>query len=180
MRILSNDVAAVIIDVQEKLLPHMDKQQIILENTVKLITGLEIMEIPTLITQQYTRGLGESVDEIRKAFNEFNYIEKTSFSCVDEPEFSKALKATGKHFVIVAGIETHVCVLQTVMDLISNGYQPVVVENCVSSRSIVDKSSALRRMEQAGAIISTYESVLFELVRDAKNPNFKAISKLVK
>ncbi|MFB6319322.1 hydrolase [Saccharicrinis sp. FJH54] len=180
MRIVKTDTAGVIIDMQEKLLPHMKKQPTVLENCVKLITGLNLLEVPVLATQQYTRGLGETVEHIREVFEPFDYIEKTSFSCCDEPEFNVRLKSTGKHFVIIAGIETHVCVLQTVIDLINFGYQPVVIENCVSSRFDEDKDSAIHRMRQEGAIISTYESVLFELTQDAKADAFKAISKLVK
>ncbi|MFC0878172.1 hydrolase [Saccharicrinis sp. FJH2] len=180
MRIVKSDTAAVMIDMQGKLLPHMKKQPTVLENCVKLTEGLKILDIPILVTQQYTKGLGETVDYLREAFDRFEYIEKTSFSCCDEPEFNLKLKSTGKHFVIVAGIEAHVCVLQTVIDLINFGYQPVVVENCVSSRYDEDKESALQRLRQEGAIITTYESVLFELTQNAKAPEFKAISKLVK
>ena len=180
MRILKPDTAGVIIDMQEKLLPHMKKQPTVLENCIKLIEGLDILNIPVLATQQYTKGLGQTIEPIRDAFDQFGYIEKTSFSCCDEPEFSIRLKSTGKHFVVVAGIETHVCVLQTVIDLINSGYQPVVIENCVSSRYDEDKESALIRMRQEGAIVSTYESLLFELTQNAKASEFKAISKLVK
>lgn len=180
MRIVKSDTAAVIIDIQEKLLPHMSDQDAVLRNNVKLIEGLKILDIPYLVTQQYSKGLGETVEPVKMAMEDIKYIEKTSFSCCDEAAFMQGLKESEKHFVIVAGIETHVCVLQTVIDLINSGYQPVVVENCVSSRYEVDKSSALRRLEQEGAIIATYESVLFELTRNAKSPEFKAISKLVK
>lgn len=180
MRIIKSDTAAVIVDMQEKLLPHMRKQPTVLENTVKLIEGLKLLNIPSLVTQQYTKGLGETVEHISDAFDTFEYNEKTSFSCCDEEEFSKQLKSKGKHFVIIAGIEAHVCVLQTVIDLMNSGYQPVVVENCTSSRFDEDKESALKRMRQMGAMVTTYESILFELTRNAKAPEFKAISKLVK
>ena len=103
-----------------------------------------------------------------------------AFSCCDDTGFMNELKTFGKKNVIIAGIESHVCVLQTTIDLLENNYQPIVVEDCVSSRTLNNKNMAIERMRQEGAIITTYESILFELCRFSGTDAFKAISKLVK
>lgn len=180
MRIERLDTVAVIIDIQDRLLPHMSEKNEVLKNTQKLVQGLSALGIEILVTQQYTKGLGSTVEPITEVMPAFAPIEKSTFSCCDEAVFSRMLKNTGKHFVLVTGIEAHVCVLQTVLDLINSGYQPVVVADCVSSRKESDKAVALNRMFQHGAIISTYESVLFELTRSSRAPEFKAISTIVK
>jgi nicotinamidase-related amidase len=180
MRILKEHTAVLIIDLQERLLPHMDLQEQLLERCRVLIEGLKILDIPMLVTQQYSKGLGATVPGISSKFSSFNPIEKTAFSCCDEGEFNKALIKLGKRNIIIAGIEAHVCVLQTVIDLLERNYQPVVIEDCVSSRNPADKATALRRMEGEGAMVSSSESVLFELLRYAGSETFKAISKLIR
>lgn len=180
MRITREKAAGLIIDVQERLLPHMRKNDVILENCQKLIKGLQILNIPTLVTQQYTRGLGDTVEPIKTLMDNFSFIEKTSFSCCDEPTFAREIEKTGKKYVLIAGIEAHVCVLQTVLDLKTAGYIPVVIENCISSRKKKDKKIALNRFMAEGVLVSTYESILFELTRTAKAEEFKAISNLIK
>jgi nicotinamidase-related amidase len=180
MRILQNETTAVVIDLQEKLLPHIHESQIILQNNLKLIEGLQILSVPIIITQQYTRGLGETVPSIVSKFSGFRYIEKLSFSCYEESAFREQLSFSGKQNVILCGIESHVCVLQTCLDLIDNGFFPVVVEDCIGSRKTDDKIIAIERMKQEGARMTTLESLLFELTRSAGNDAFKSISRLVK
>ena len=180
MRILQNETAAVVIDIQERLLPHIYDGKKILENCSKLIEGLHILSVPVIVTQQYTKGLGPTEPSIVQKFPEFNYIEKTAFSCFDEPAFKEEISITGKQNIILCGIETHVCVLQTCLDLIDGGYNPVVVEDCVSSRTPGDKVTAIERMRQEGARIATYESILFEMTRYSGTETFKKISGLVK
>ena len=107
-------------------------------------------------------------------------MEKMAFSCCDDPLIQHSLKVLSKKFVVIAGIEAHVCVLQTVLDLLDQGFFPVVVTDCISSRKHGDKLFALKRMQQSGAILTTSESILFELTRYAGNEIFKSISKLVK
>ena len=180
MRILQNETAAVVIDIQERLLPHIYDGKKILENCSKLIEGLHILSVPVIVTQQYTKGLGPTEPSIVQKFPEFNYIEKTAFSCFDEPAFKEEISITGKQNIILCGIETHVCVLQTCLDLIDGGFRPVVVHDCVSSRKQEDKIVAIERMRQEGARINTMESILFELTRRAGTETFKSISRLVK
>jgi len=180
MRIKKEYSAGLIIDIQEKLFPHVNDHDKLLLNVKKLIAGLEALDIPVVTTQQYTKGLGPTLSEISSCFKNFRFHEKLSFSCCDDEEFMKALKPLNKEYIIICGIETHVCVLQTAIDLIEEDYTPVIVEDCVGSRNENDKKIAIERMRQEGAIIVTYESILFELCRFAGNDQFKLISKIVK
>jgi nicotinamidase-related amidase len=180
MRILKEEAAAVVIDIQESLLTHIHEGDVILRNCLKLIEGLKLLSVPVLITQQYTKGLGPTVPSIINLFHEFRYIEKITFSCCGEPAFEKEIERLSKNIIILCGIEAHVCVLQTCIDLLSSGRKPIVVEDCVSSRKANDKIAAINRMRQEGAIITTMESLLFELTRIAGNDIFKSISGIVK
>jgi nicotinamidase-related amidase len=180
MRILKEESTAVIIDIQEKLLPYIHDGENILQNCFKLVEGLQILAIPIMITQQYTRGLGLTVPSLIQKFPEFSYIEKISFSCFEEPAFAEQVLRLAKPNIILCGIESHVCVLQTCIDLLDAGLRPVVVEDCVSSRKPNDKRFAIERMRQEGARITTMESLLFELTRCAGNESFKRISGIVK
>ncbi len=180
MRIQRDNTAALIIDIQERLIPHIQDHDLIASNTGILIRGLKVMNIPMMVTQQYSKGLGKTIEPIEELFDSFSYIEKTAFSCCDEPAVIKGLEEMGKEFIILAGIETHVCVMQTSLDLLERGYTPVVVEDCVSSRSISDKTTAIRRMGKEGAIITSYESLLLEICRFSGTPEFKEISSLIK
>ena len=180
MRILQEETAAVVIDIQEILLPYIHDGENILQNCLKLIEGLQVLSIPIIVTQQYSKGLGSTVPSIIKKFPEFRYIEKISFSCYDEPAFKMQVSQLRKSNIILCGIESHVCVLQTCLDLLDAGFIPVVVEDCVSSRKPNDKKSAMERMRQAGSLITTMESILFELTRVAGNEIFRSISRIVK
>jgi nicotinamidase-related amidase len=180
MRILQDETAAVVVDIQERLLPHIFQWEQTLKNCLKLIEGLQVLSVPIVVTQQYTKGLGATDPLIVNKIAEFSYIEKNSFSCHGEPAFREKLSSLGKKTIVICGIESHVCVLQTCIDLIEGGYIPVVVEDCVSSRNPSDKVTAIVRMRQEGALITTLESLLFELTRCAGTETFRSISKLVK
>ncbi|SDY76200.1 hydrolase [Tindallia californiensis] len=180
MRLIKENSTAVIIDMQEKLTPHVQHHKDLMERMKILIKGLKALGVPILVTEQYRKGLGPTIPEIQEVLEEEVTVEKMAFSCCDDDEFQKALDKTGRTQVIVAGIEAHVCVLQTVIDLIEKGYQPIVVEDCLSSRKTMDKDIAMKRMAQEGARTVSCESILFELCRYAGTDTFKKISKLVK
>lgn len=176
MKIERNETAALVIDYQEKLVPVMQDKDNLIQNSSLLLAGLELLGIPMVVTQQYTKGLGMTVAEIVDAARTEEYVDKISFSayeCVKE-------QIKDKKFIIVCGIETHICVLQTVLDLIAEGYIPVVVADCISSRKAIDKKMALKRMRDEGAIVTTYESVLFELLKVAGTEESKRIQRLIK
>jgi nicotinamidase-related amidase len=180
MRIFKDRTSALIIDFQERLFPFIHENEKLLKNVPILIEGLKILGIPVFVTEQYVRGLGPTVTPIAQSLGDIKRIEKSSFSCCDEPRFMEGIALIAKENIIIAGIESHVCVLQTVIDLLRNGYHPIVVEDCISSRKENDKYIAVERMRKEGAVITTYESVLFELLRYSGTEQFKAISKLVK
>jgi nicotinamidase-related amidase len=242
MRITLDSTIGVIVDVQERLLPVMDQPDATVREIARLITGLRVLEVPLIVTEQYRRGLGPTVNEIETALlgegstdaangagptaggdrrapgasgtgmatgvtrapatggtgtttgvagdtpagdagNAPVRLEKATFSCCDDEPFMDALSDLANRrgtSVIVAGIEAHVCVLQTTVDLIERGYRPVVVTDATSSRNPRNRDVAFRRMEQEGAFLTTVESILFELTRTSRSPRFKAISGLVK
>jgi nicotinamidase-related amidase len=180
MRILKERTAAIIIDVQERIFPVIWENEKLTKNLSTLIQGLKIMNVPVFITEQYVKGLGPTIEPVAFLLPTHQRIEKMSFSCCDEPRFLEGLAVSGKENVIIAGIESHVCVLQTALDLKRNGYNPVVVEDCVSSRKENDKHFAIERMRQEGAVITTVESLLFELLRYSGTEQFRGISRLVK
>lgn len=151
-------------------------------NSIKFITGLKILSVPILFTQQYTKGLGETLASVKETLAEgtLGPIEKNAFSCCGAAPFMKQLKNRDRSIVLLFGIEAHVCVLQTALDLQESGYSPVVVEDCTSSRKLNDKDIALNRLTLEGIRTTTYESLLFELCESADSKEFKDISRIVK
>ncbi len=180
MKIKVEDCVFVQVDVQEKLFPHILDKEELEKNLVILVKGLKLHNIPIIVNEQYKKGLGETIPTLKELVNEYPHFEKTTFSCCGNENALEAIKLTNKKFVILAGIETHVCVLQTALDLLEEGLQPILVTNCIGSRKQNDKDIAIKRLIQAGVIPTTYESLLFELTKNAKNPIFKEISNLVK
>lgn len=176
MRILREEAVALVVDYQEKLVPVMREKELLIYHSQILLQGLKILDVPMIITQQYTKGLGTTVEDITAAVGTEAYVEKISFSAYEQVKE----QIQGKKFVIVCGIEAHICVLQTVIDLAAAGYIPVVVEDCISSRKKYDKKIALERMKQEGAMITTTESLLFELLREAGTDTSKKIQRLIK
>lgn len=191
LQIEKNDAILVAIDFQEKLLPAMKNADELEETVIKLIQGCRVLGVPVIVTQQYTKGLGETTAPIRAALTEelfegyvpaasFTPIEKTDFSAMKVEEFKEALKAEGKNTVILCGIEAHICVQQTCIELLEAGYDVFVINDCISSRSSSNKKYSVRRMSEAGAICTTYESALYEMLGGAKEAGFKQISRIVK
>lgn len=180
MRITKENTIGLIIDIQERLFPAMFEKESLLKNTLVLIQGLKVLQIPLIVTQQYSKGLGETIQGIKSVIPDFGFIEKRSFSCCDEPVFIESLKKTEAKNVIICGIESHVCVLQTAVDLKAAGFNPVVVMDCVSSRVAASIEIAKERFHLEEIIMTSAESILFELTRSSAAPEFKAISNLVK
>jgi nicotinamidase-related amidase len=180
MRILKENTVGLIIDIQERLFPAMHEKEKFLETTTKLIDGLQHLEIPLLLTQHYTKGLGETIYEIKSKITSYEPIEKRTFSCCDEPTITQKLSEIKAKNIIICGIESHVCVLQTAVDLKDSGFNPVVVMDCVSSRKPASIDLAKDRFRFEGIMMTSMESILFELTRSSAADEFKAISKLVK
>lgn len=180
MRINSKDTAAVFIDFQEKLVPVISGKEEIVRKSAILAQGLAEVGVPYVVSQQYTKGLGETIAEVANVMESFQYMEKSSFSCFECEEIAAWIKAQGKKTILICGVEAHICVLQTVIDLLGAEYRVFVVADCVGSRNPYDKEIGLERMKAEGALLTTCEAVLFELAGGAKSPHFKVISKLVK
>lgn len=167
-----DDTTIICIDVQEKLVNMLNNSQEIAQNCIKLMKAANVLSVDAVITEQYPKGLGLTIEPI-KTISDFNTIEKTSFSAFDIlPQLKKN--------IVIFGIETHICVYQTVMDLIKNGHNVFVVADCCGSRSELNYKTSLELMKQMGAKITTLEMVLFEFLKSSKHPNFKEVQGLIK
>lgn len=179
--ILNNKTAGLlIIDIQERINAVMKFRERVVKNTVKLIKGLKILNVPIFITEQYRKGLGPTDKFILAALGQSGIIEKLNFSCCAAEPLMEQLRKNIIKQVFVCGIETHVCVLQTCLDLLAEGFQVHLVIDAISSRRKLDHEAAIDRMEQAGVILTSTESALFELLERAGTPEFKQISQLIK
>ncbi len=169
-----------VIDIQERLVGMLQKD-IIVEKSCALANAARVLGLDIIATEQYPKGLGSTIPLLKDAMGErAKYIEKTSFSALNEIGFEDILKATGKKHVIICGIEAHICVYQTAMDLISKGYEVSLVADASASRNKFEFKSGVELMRQKGVNITCVEIVLFELLKSAKNPNFKEVQALIK
>jgi nicotinamidase-related amidase len=180
MRINRENTIGLVIDIQEKILPIIDCKEEIIKNSLVLINGLKILQVPIIVTQQNTKSLGPTIPEINAVIGNYSYINKMSFSCYREPDFVRILNQIGKKNIIIIGVEAHVCILQTVLDLLYNNFNPVVVEDCIGSSRENDKRVSLWRMRDIGVVITTYESILLELCRESGTDEFRGLLKLFK
>lgn len=172
--------ALLIIDIQEKILNISFYKERVIENTIKLIKGCKAIGLPIFYTEQYPQGLGSTYEPIKNELTGAKEFQKMSFSCSGNEELFNELYIKNIEQVIVAGIETHVCVQQTVLDLLANRFQVNVAADAVSSRKEIDYSTALNRMSWNGAEITTTEAILFELLEVCGTSVFKEVSKIVK
>ncbi len=171
-----------VIDVQEKLLPLVRHHDGIVSATKKLLTAAPIFELPVIVTEQYPRGIGHTVEAISACLQNGrdSMIEKSAFSAWAEASVREAILAADRPQVIITGIETHVCVQQTALDMVSRDYDVYVCADAVGSRGRTDHERALERMRQDGAWVTTVESVLFELCGRCDAPRFKAMLEVIK
>jgi nicotinamidase-related amidase len=184
MDLLRRDHAVLlVIDMQERLLAAFaeERRAPVVRNVLIAIDAAKVLGIPVLVSEQYPKGLGPTIPEIRERFGDaFAPVEKIVFSCGRSAELRAALDATQRRDVILCGVESHVCVLQTAIDLINDGYRVYVPADAVTSRRQLDWERGTALMERAGAIVGTTELFLFQLLERAGTDEFKAISKLVK
>ena len=171
----------VIIDMQVKLAPAMqaDAMQAVTKNCAILLQAANLMQVPTLVTEQYPQGLGETLPELKQHFLNIKSTSKTVFSAYAEPAFRQHCQQD-KTQIVLTGMEAHICVLQTALDLLNAHKQVFVVEDAIISRSAANKANAIARLRDAGCVITNTESVLFEWLGNASHEAFKAISKLIK
>lgn len=173
------DAIFMIMDIQERLVPVMDYRDEVVNNTKILIQASKEMNIPIIYTEQYPKGLGSTIAELDELIENGKRFEKTSFSAINE-EVKKVLDSLGKKKIIITGMETHVCVYQTVRDLILNGYEVFVVSDGVASRTKSNYLNGLELMKNMGAVITNTETIVFDLLKKAGTPEFKIMSKLIK
>ena len=173
-------VTLLIIDVQGKLANLVYEKNKIHKNIVSLIEAAKILTLPIIFTEQAPEKIGKTIPEIAKHLKDFPLVVKKSFSCCGSMEFLQKLNSLNRQQIIVGGIETHVCVYQTVMDLLDRRFKVQVVANAVSSRQKEDKDIALERMKIAGALLTSTEMIICELLRTSEHKNFREIIKLIK
>jgi len=170
--------ALLVVDLQDKLATAIAGHELIVANVVALIRGAKTLNLPVWATEQYPKGLGPTVAAVAELIPD--RPAKTTFHCCAVPQLLEHLYGRSVRHVTVAGIEAHVCVAQTALELLDLGFLVQVPADAVASRRKVDWEFALRRLERAGAVISTTEAVLFEWTETAERPEFKAISELIK
>ena len=169
MKLITEESQLLVIDVQEKTFAVMQEQEQTKKNICRLIKGIRVLGIPINWTEQYPAGLGSTMSEVAAALNSTERMEKITFSCLDE-----------KRQILVCGIETHVCVYQTVQDLLIEGYEVHVVTDAVMSRHESNHNLGLQKMGALGANMTSVEMALFELQQVASGDNFKAIARIIK
>ncbi|HMK43390.1 MAG TPA: hydrolase [Dissulfurispiraceae bacterium] len=176
----SANSALVIVDIQERLVPAMGAKEGVIQNCLHLIEAAKLLGLPIILTEQYPKGLGPTIPEIRDALPDYQPVAKNSFSCCGEPAFREALRQTGRNKVLLAGMETHVCVLQTAVDLLSDGYVVHLVSDAVCSRTKQNWKTGVQYVRDAGVVITCAETVLFQLLKEAGGNAFKTISNRLK
>lgn len=174
-----NNTTVICIDIQEKLVNMLQNSQQIADNVAKIMKAASILNLDTIITEQYPKGLGATIESV-KGIKDFTIIEKTTFSALKTPQFVENFNKLKNKNIVIFGIETHICVLQSVLDLLESNYNVFVVSDCSSSRNEMNHNIALDVMKQKGAYIITLEIALFNLLKSSKHPNFKQIQQLIK
>lgn len=176
----AQDCVLLIIDIQERLAAVMQQKDRVVKNTQHLIALARMLEMPIIVTEQYPRGLGRTVPELLADLPTMQPIEKTAFNCCGEPEFVSAIRKVGRKKVIITGMETHICVLQTTLGLLQDGFVAHVVRDAICSRTEENWNTGIEFMRDAGAVVTCAETVLFQLLRVAGTEAFKKISQRIK
>ncbi len=182
MTILNEKTSQVlIIDVQERLLNAAFNKQTLEKKSVILSSAASILGIPVIVTEQYPKGLGNTIQPIKDALGEgAAYFEKTSFSAIENPNIASAVDKSARKQIVLFGIETHICVSQTANALISKGYDVTIISDACGSRAECEHTAGLERMKENGAHIITTEIALFEWLKSARHIKFKEVQALIK
>lgn len=176
-----SDSILVVIDVQERMMPVIDRSTIVTGEIVRVVRGFRALELPILVTEQYSKGLGGTLPALVDALGEwYRPIEKNSFSAVGEMHFMQQLETAARNRVFICGVEAHVCVYQTARDLALMGWDVEIVSDAVGSRAESNRRIALERLSRRGIELTTVEMVLFDLMHRADIPEFKTVSSIVK
>jgi len=176
----SEQTGLVVVDIQTKLMKVMRQKERVADNTLKLIHMAKLFDIPIVVTEQYPKMIGPTLPEINEALPDTTAIKKTEFNCCDVDPFMQALKSDGLINVILTGVESHICVLQTCLDLLDKGYIVHVPRDAVDSRTEENWLMSLNLMEKAGAVITSTETVIFQILKKAGTKEFKEMLRLIK
>ena len=179
MTLRTDNTACLIVDIQERLTPALYEAERFTTACTLLIQGLHALGIPMMATEQYPQGLGTTLPEIKSLLPDTPFVEKTRFSAV-LPETEDFIRRHNAQNIVLIGAETHICMLQTALDLRAQGLNVYIPAECAASRNSANKTNGLEQMRAAGVTVGNGESLLFALLRDAKHPAFKTISKLVR
>lgn len=176
-----NNTLFLIIDIQDKLLNASFNKDIVEKKSITLAKTIRSLELPVIVTEQYPQGLGNTIEPIRDAIHEISSLyTKTNFNALEDDMLLNEIKQSNRKNIVIMGIETHICVYQTVIALLQNGYNVTVIADACGSRSQEEYLSGLMTMKEYGAHIKTAEMVIFELLKTARHPKFKEIQALVK
>lgn len=177
-----DSVGLLVVDVQEKLYPSIAEKEQVQKRVIQAIEVAGYLERPIIVTEQYVKGLGSTLPEVKSTlerFGAYNPIEKIAFSCFGEPTFADALNESGIETLVVVGIETHICVMQTVLQSLDFGLSTFLIAEATGSRNPLHKEEAVVRMRDEGSLIGSVEMFAFEAMRDAKHPAFKKVQKVI-
>jgi nicotinamidase-related amidase len=174
------DTVLLIVDIQEKLAVVMTEKDKVVGNNLHLIELAKMINMPVMVTEQYPRGLGATVKDIREALPFYRPVEKMTFDCCGQPPFLEELKEHNKRNVVLTGMETHICVLQTCIGLLKGGINVHIVQDAVCSRTKENWETGVEFMREAGAVVTSTETVLFQLLKVAGTEEFKKISQRIK
>jgi len=177
-RLTAKDSLLLVIDIQDKLLAKIPTARELVANAAFLLDVAELLHVPVQATEQYPKGLGATAEEVRKRLPP-ELPAKTAFSCCVEAGIIEELLRSKRPNIVLVGMETHVCVLHTALDLLGQGFRPWLVVDAMASRNAVDQDIAIRRLQRAGAVLTTCETVAFEWLGDASHPRFKDVSRLI-
>lgn len=176
-----NDSILVVVDVQERMMPAIDRSEQVTDAVLRLVKGFRALDLPILVTEQYSKGLGHTIAPVREALAEwYRPIEKISFSATGELHFMQQLEGAARNHALICGVETHVCVYQTARDLAMMGWEVEVVADAVGSRAAANRSLALEKLPRRGIELTSVEMALFDLMQRADIAEFKAVSAIVK
>lgn len=174
------DSLILLVDIQDKLVSALEKDKIT-DNAYKIVKAANILEIPIVVTEQYPKGLGNTVEKIKNELNKDTKVfEKTYFNALLEPEILDTIKSFGKKQIVIMGIETHICVHQTASALVEQGFEVYAIKDACASRNKYEFKQGIEAMKQNGVKISCVEIALFEWLKGSKHPNFKEIQALIK
>jgi len=175
-----DNTVLVVIDIQGKLWNVMHEKEALLTNARRLIQGMQVLGVPIILTEQNPQGLGPTLPELTQLMPGINPIPKFNFSCCQDQNFQRAVESSKRKQILISGIEAHICVYQTTLELLISGYEVQVVADAVSSRVSGNKDVALTRLQSEGAKLTVAEMAIFELLQTAASPRFKEILRVIK